>query len=256
MTYSSVLATVCALLVGLALCSSGCAAGARRLADTAVSDATIHQFGAMRSVMREGSTQARTSLRDWADPHTVAVGAIVGLDGEITVVDGRVWVSRVRDGVVVTSGPAVAPEDQATLLTAMRVARWRSVRLDAGAAGRELEDLIEQGAARQGIDTSLPFPFVIEGQAASFDMHVINGFCPHSGIEAAADREPWRLTLSEATPATIVGFFAKDSEGVLTHHGTAMHAHALLARDGGWATGHIDSISIEAGATLRVPELR
>lgn len=210
----------------------------------------------MRPVMREGSTEARTALRDWAEPHAVAVGAIEGLDGEITVVDGGVWVSRVRHGGVVTSGPAVAAEDQATLLTAMRVARWRSFRLDEGATGPELEGLIERAAAQQGIDTSRPFPFVIQGEAASLDMHVINGFCPLSGAEAAADREPWRLALAEATPATIVGFFARDSEGVLTHHGTAMHAHALLARDGGWTTGHVDSIAIEAGATLRVPEPR
>ncbi len=208
----------------------------------------------MRPVMREGSTQARTSLRDWAEPHTIAVGAIEGLDGEITVVDGGVWVSRVRDGGIATSGPAVAAEDQATLLTAMRVARWRSVRLDEGATGPELEDLIERAAKKQGIDTARPFPFVIEGRAAALDMHVINGLCPHSGAEAAADREPWRLTLSEATPATIVGFFARHSEGVLTHHGTPIHAHALLARDGKRTTGHIDSIAIEAGATLRVPE--
>ncbi|MFG0285943.1 MAG: acetolactate decarboxylase [Phycisphaerales bacterium JB039] len=236
-----------------ALCSLGCAERARQSGPTPTTT-SVQQFGAMRAVMREGSTEARVALREWAGPNDVAVGAIEQLDGEITIVDGGAWVSRVRDGDVLTSGPAVEPDAKATLLTASRVGAWHSNRLHETLAGAELEAAIVRAAAERGIDTSQPFPFIIRGTATSLHMHVINGFCPHSSGEAAAGREPRRIALTEPTPVTIVGFYASDAQGLLTHHGTAMHAHALVDGDGGRVTGHVDSVEIQAGATLRLPD--
>lgn len=235
----------------LSLATFGCA---HRGAESPIPDAAIHQFGTMRSVMREGLTESRTSLTDWKGPDTIAVGAVEGLDGEITIVDGGVWVSRVRDGRVLTSGPAVQEDDHATLLVASREQRWQTIRLDAPLAGADLEAAVERAAAQHGVDTSQPFPFVIQATAASLDMHVINGFCPHSGGEAAVDRQPLRIALENPTPVTIVGFYARDSQGVLTHHGTSTHAHALFDGREGRVTGHIDSVGVRAGALLRLPD--
>lgn len=207
----------------------------------------------MTEVMRDGLTEARVALRDWASPHSVAVGAIEGLDGEITIIDGDVWISRVRDGDFVTSWPAVGSDERATLLVASRVQTWRTIALDTTLKGAELEDAIELAAARHAIDTSRPFPFIIDGIVTSLEIHVINGFCPHSSGEAAAGQEPLRISLTESTPATIIGFYAKRAQGVVTHHGTSMHAHVLLQRPEGRVTGHIDSVEITADAILRLP---
>jgi hypothetical protein len=241
-----------ALAVGVAACSSR----PDRTADAPPLQAApeVHRFGGMRQVMRLGEVEARALLLDWAGGDTIAVGAVEGLDGEITALDGAVWVSRVRAGVPATSGPEPAAGDRATLLIAARVPSWRSIPLEAAAGGRDLEAMIEQAAARAGIDTAAPFPFVIEGRAASLDMHIINGFCPHGG-EPDPGSEPWRFVTSDATDVTIVGFFARDAAGELTHHGTSMHAHALVRLGGRLVTGHIDSLGIEAGATLRVPNI-
>jgi hypothetical protein len=114
--------------------------------------------------------------------------------------------------------------------------------------------MIEQAAARGGIDTAAPFPFVIHGLATSLNMHIINGFCPHAGEPDPAS-EPWRLVSSNPTDVTIIGFFARDAAGELTHHGTSMHAHALVRIAGRLVTGHVDSIGIEAGATLQLPNI-
>lgn len=252
MIYASRLATRCAVL-GIAFCSFGCAGLARRQFDPTLATTSVQQFGEMRAVMREGSTEARVALRDCAGPHAIAVGAIEGLDGEITMVDGETWVSRVRDGDVVTSGPAVEIGEHATLLATSQVHAWRSITLDSPGTSTELEAMIERAAEQHGIDTSRPFPFVIDGTVTALDMHVINGFCPRGGGPGAAGREPRRIAMIEATPVTIVGFYARDSQGVFTHHGTSMHAHALLDGDGGRITGHIDSVEIQAGATLRLP---
>ncbi|MCZ6837069.1 MAG: hypothetical protein O7G85_14930 [Planctomycetota bacterium] len=55
------------------------------------------------------------------------------------------------------------------------------------------------------------------------------------------------------TDAVIVGFFALDAAGVMTHHGTSIHIHAILSINGNTITGHIDRVSVLPGAILRIP---
>jgi hypothetical protein len=51
----------------------------------------------------------------------------------------------------------------------------------------------------------------------------------------------------------LVGSFARDAAGVLTHHGSWVHVHAIVDLDPIF-TGHVESTGIAAGAVLRVPE--
>jgi acetolactate decarboxylase len=213
-----------------------------------------HQYGAMREVMREGRTESRIALAGLGRD-TIAVGALAGLEGEVTVLDGGVWVARPEgDGVWVT-GPTASANDEATLLTVATVERWTYVSLDVDGtvSGAALERLVERTAREHGIDTTRPFPFVIDGVVERLDIHVINGFCPHAVDPATVDAEPWRWSVDEPTPARIVGFHAADAAGVLTHHGTAIHVHALVERDGRMVTGHVDGVAVRAGARLLLP---
>jgi acetolactate decarboxylase len=223
--------------------------------DTGASNTTpVSQVGQMRAVMREGHTEPRAALTEFvAAPHAFAVGAMAGLDGEVTILDGQVWITRVFAGRPVPSGPHATPDDKATLLIGAHVPAWRSISLPAAAGGGELEALIAQQAREHGLDASKPFPFRIEGVLSALDMHVINGFCPHSGGEAEAARQPWTFAGAPATRATIVGFYAAGSEGEMTHHGTAIHAHAIVTMDAGPVTGHVDAMTVGPGAVLMLP---
>lgn len=214
----------------------------------------VSLVGQMRAVMREGHTEARIALVDLTcEPHAFAVGAMAGLDGEVTVIDGEVWITRVAKGRPVTFGPHAAPADRATLLVSSHVSAWRSMTLPAAAAGEALEAMIEHSARENGLDTSRPFPFQIEGELSALDLHVINGYCPHSGGDASDANKPWTFTTTARTPAKIVGFFAKNSEGVMTHHDTTIHAHAIIRLGEGPLTGHVDSFAVHAGVTLVLP---
>lgn len=213
----------------------------------------IEQFGAMRDVMREGHTEPRISLEDVvAQPHAFAVGALAGLAGEITIVDGDVWVSRVADGGLYVTGPEATDGDQATLLTLSYAGKWRDITIEKAVEGPALEAFIEQTARMHGTDTAKPFPFVIEGRLANLDLHVINGYCPIATDPATVDAQPWRWSNSRPTDVTIVGFYAPDAAGVMTHHGTSIHAHAILSVDDEILTGHVDRLALEPGMTLRI----
>lgn len=159
--------------------SAGCAASRSASTSQNTGQPAVDQFGAMRDVMREGHTESRIGLTDAvAQPHAVAVGALEGLAGEITIVDGDVWVSRPTDRGLKVTGPEPIAEDQATLLTLAHVATWQTVTIETAAEGRELELLIEQTAQARGINTTKPFPFVIKGKLTMWTCTSSTGIAP------------------------------------------------------------------------------
>lgn len=246
----------CALL--RRICSAACALTCIALfpgCDSGGID--VAQYGAMRQVMREGHTEARIRLGDAvARPHAYGVGALEGLAGEVTIVDGDVWVSRVAGEDVKVSGPQPIAQDQATLLTLTHVENWESISVTMALEGAALESFIEHAASARGIDTSRPFPFVIEGDAIRVDLHVINGYCPSAVDPATMDAQPWVWSSPAPGRAVIVGFYAPDAAGVMTHHGTAVHMHAVVDIDGRTVAGHVDEAAAGAGAVLRLPSAR
>ncbi|VAX41155.1 hypothetical protein MNBD_PLANCTO03-1320, partial [hydrothermal vent metagenome] len=234
------------------LCVAGCDTPPTASPSQDTARPAVEQFGAMRAVMRQGQTESRISLAEAvAAPHAFAVGALEGLAGEIMIVDSEVWVSRPTDDGLEVTGPALIADDQATLLTLTHVANWHSVPIETAAEGDALESLIEQTAKAQGIDTTEPFPFLLEGRLTSLDIHVINGYCPIATDPATIDAQPWHLANTQPVDVVIVGFYAPDAAGVMTHHGTSVHAHAVLTIDGTTLTGHVDRFAVEPGMTLR-----
>lgn len=208
----------------------------------------------MRDVMREGKTEARLSLAQAIEePHVFGVGAMEGLAGEVTIVDGNVWIASVVDGAVQTRGPIPAAHDAATLLTHASVPNWAIIEIALPANAQTLERVIAEAAAMRGMDVDQPFPFLFKGPVTRLDLHVIDGFCPVGGTPAPGAGEPWRRTIENHPDVTIIGFFARNQAGVMTHHGTVLHMHALLEIDVGLVAAHVDDVAVLSGPNLRLP---
>ncbi|MHC5111565.1 MAG: hypothetical protein ACYTHJ_16995 [Planctomycetota bacterium] len=209
-------------------------------------DQSVQSWGTIREVLADQQSQARVLLADAvADSSTFGVGALQGLSGEVTIYQGRVWLAQGKEGEVVTRY-ADGRDDHATLLVVAQVSAWQDFVLEDELSGADLEQRIHELAAASGIDVDRPFPFLLIGNLAA-DVHVINGGCPR--VDPSAD--PFRSRL-EAEEVMAVGFFADQSEGVLTHHGSRVHIHALVAGEKP-ETGHVDLLTTRAGAILRLP---
>jgi hypothetical protein len=238
------------LPAGIMLLLAGCAMSNR-------TSGSIRQYGAMRQVMREAQTQPRFPLIDAAYPRMYGVGAMAGLRGEVTIDDGRVWITQAASGELLPSGPTPAPDDHATLLTVAHISRWHErtvLPVEGELEGKTLEEAIRTLAAAHALGgrdaAEFPLVFTIDTQAAALELHVVDGFCPHT--EGVADAA--RLRVLPGERVRIIGIHAPGREGELTHHGTALHAHAILTRDGRTLTAHIDSLRVGAGSVLRVGE--
>ena len=218
----------------------------------------VHSFGAMREVLRDGRTEARVALEDVLSPDTVAVGATEGLAAEITIDRGAVHLAE----VVREADPSLrsigvrrdATGERATLLITAEVETWEPSPLSPVEDLAALEDAVRAAALAAGIDPAKPLPFRVEGTASALQLHVLDHSCPIAHPEGPA---PWRFD-GQAVPVQLVGFYAEDAGGVLTHHGQRSHVHAVLPEEG--VAGHVDAVRFEgmdvASARLFLPALR
>jgi alpha-acetolactate decarboxylase len=221
----------------------------------------FEQFGTMREVMHDGSTGGRVALAHVHERGCYAVGALAGLAGEVTVDDGVVYVERCpgsTPGLGTFPPDSPLPQDQqATLLSVARVAAWRDVPLADAVDDAALTAALA-GALRNAIgaqqEQQQPVPFRVEGTVAELTVHCVRGQSPTD----PADRSklPWTRTTGQPVSVTLIGFYAPGREGELTHHGTALHVHALLLIDGRRTAAHADKFRLQPGGSLQIPAAR
>lgn len=244
------ISTVCLLCIALGPGIASCAA-TEEPAPAGAWRGDIERWGTLREALRNGQDQARVAVADVAREDVYALGALEGLRGEITVIDGEVWISAGDvQRPLTTRGPTQA---RATVLFAAEVREWRAIVVEEDVDPSELDLYIADQARVAGLDPSRPFPFVVEGELRHVSLHVLAGECPLRarmlGQELASP--PYRLHCA-STAGRLVGLYAADSAGILCHMGSRTHVHVLLERDGG-LTGHVETVGLAAGAVLRLP---
>jgi hypothetical protein len=219
--------------------------GARAIED----EVQVKHWGGMREVLRNGKTQGRVELSEVVGSTSFAVGALEGLAAEITVIAGEIHLAEVRqvDGQDVYNVRTANAGEQATLFVIADVQTWTEHEMPPVADIASLEASVKSIAAANGQDVTQPFPFRVEGTAADVDLHVLNHSCPIANPDGPA---PWRHT-SKNQRATLIGFYAQDAAGLLTHHGQSSHIHAILPTKG--ISGHLDAISFIQITRLFLP---
>jgi len=132
------------------------------------------------------------------------------------------------------------------------VPRWIEVAVEDAVPAGGLEEFIHARAAEAGVPTERPFPFRVEGGLLALDFHVINTACPWNPARSSdTASEPFFASLAAAR-GKLVGFFASNGEGTLTHHGSRLHTHVLI-EDEEPRSGHVDKVGLAAGAKLYLP---
>lgn len=212
-------------------------------------DAPVETHGTMREVMREGRTEGRVDLEDAVGRRSYGLGALAGLQGEIAVLDGEVWIGRPR-GASIESGTDEPGPEQATLLALTEVRAWSEHVLERDLGPAELEARLAELGAAVGLGVGRPWPFVLEGDFLALEAHVLNGACPYAGT-LAPGQEPLRRSFALARGRAI-GFHAPGEGGRLVHHGETLHTHVVLERPERFVA-HVDRTGLAAGGRIRIP---
>lgn len=233
--------------------------GGTALAQTA-SDGSIVRYGTMHEAIGEQQHQGRVRLSDLTkQPHFYAVAALEGLAGEVTIDDGKVVITGVDDAGQLRSLDDADGKRQATMLVGASVQSWDSQTIPSNVAPEDFDEFIADAASKAGMDLSKPFLFTIEGNFTNVRLHVIHGACPiHARMqktELPTETRPFESDMEKVT-GKIIGVFAKDAVGKLTHPATSTHMHLLFedAKTGTRVTGHLEKVGLAKGAVLSLPK--
>lgn len=231
-------------VLSLALASSACRSSGW--------NEPVRTWGTMRAVMHDGRTEGKVRVADAvAAPHAVGIGALAGLSGEIVILDGNVWTSRVIDAPRIETAKVVKPADEAALLAVTQVSRWSEHTLEHDLSAVDLDDRLRALADETGLPRVQTFPFVIRGELDELDAHVLNGRCPYVG-SGPENTDPVRTPRAHAN-GTLIGFYTELEAGLLTHHGSRTHVHVLIEGAAPFV-GHVDSVRIRQGARICLPQ--
>jgi alpha-acetolactate decarboxylase len=190
------------------------------------------------------------------------VGAVSGLDGEITVLRGKPYVTKVRgNGYTMDHGSG----HYATFAVWARVAAWSEQPVPPEVkAYVDLQNFVKARAQAAGIDVGQPFAFQLAGTPAEVKWHINVDLTEGKAIDSQLFVKSKANYVARNESMDIVGFYAEKHAGVFTSAyapatpqggaaRNALHIH-MVAKDGKSA-GHIDNLTLAPGMVLRLPKL-
>jgi alpha-acetolactate decarboxylase len=242
-----------AVLPLIAILCGACGKATPPPAKQSKAPATVRFWGELRSIMHEGDRAAKVALRDVVRlPHIYAVGALSELRGEVTILDGEIWLAYPAEGDAYRIQRRTQSDERATLLVAAQVGSWREQVIGEQLAGARLDEAIARLAHGSGIDTSRPFPLLLEGRFPAISFHVIDGRRMGANLDHHAHGHGGMIVRSERNRrAQLVGFFSDQHAGVFTHMGQRTHLHVVA--ESPEASGHVDELIVAAGTVLKLP---
>lgn len=217
--------------------------------DSLQSTIPVESAGTLKQIMHQGDISAKINLETLTNrPHLYGLGAAEGLKGEILIWKGEAYLTTV-------AGSGLATYDgfrkQASLLVYSEVAQWDSIFIpEAINQLSDLENFVIESADKANIDTTNPFPFLIKGQPATLNWHVIDWdikdtIHTHDKHKNAGMRSGWKNM-----PTEILGFFGP-TPGIFTHMDSKLHLHATTPDRR--LVAHLDGLDGIAGMTLFLP---
>jgi acetolactate decarboxylase len=208
-------------------------------------------YGVFRTMITERNYRPVIRLKEAFAAATDAVGAVSGLRGEISMIEGRPIVTYGAD--CAKACPSAVTET-ATLLATASVQNWRAVPIDKDLDAKAAETFVREQAKANGLDESKPFPFRVRGAITNFVMHVNAAPNPRfSGHGSFDEMAITGLAKGPRLAGYVVGFYAPPAlQGVITHMGDFFHSHYVDEQRK--TTAHLDTFGIAAGSTLFLPQ--
>jgi len=212
---------------------------------------TVEYYGALKNIMHKGdlSSKVQLSVLDSFE-HIYALGAMENLKGEIQVLDGKPFNSIVSGDSLVFD---YTLDKNATLLVYAEVKDWHSINIPNYVKTKsDFEKYIITEAEKKDINTSKPFPFLVEGAFDLINWHVINwkdGDKDHSHEKHIKSGLHGELNDMEAR---FLGFYSDAHHSIFTHHTTNMHIHMKTKNDR--IAGHVDDFQLGQDMVLKLPE--
>ena len=196
--------------------------------------------GAMKNVMKKGELFGTIHLDTISNKkHLYGIGPIEYLAGEITVFDGKSYVSRVNADSTMT---VVESYDvKAPFFVYANVENWSP--LEVPKTVFDLESLESFLTSLPNSDEK-PFAFKMEVEVAETDVHVVNLPKHIKTVSSHEEAHQGQVNyILKDKKANLIGFYSAHHHAVFTHHDTNLHVH-LITEDKK-DMGHVESITFK-----------
>lgn len=205
--------------------------------------------GQLHNIMANGDLRSTITLDNLKNyQHLYALGAIEGLAGEIIVLDGKIYNSRVKDKKLIIDDH----NSKAALLVYTDNQHWLPIEIKILVNGtRELEKIISDNANKYYPGSDKPIPFMIKGNIPSLRWHVINAPESYEKSHQGFMQSGLQGELKNQN-SILLGFYSKKHQGVFTHQSSEVHIH-FITKDGK-ISGHVDDLILDEHSVLYIPE--
>ncbi len=224
-------------------------------------DGLVEYVGAQKTMFETGKAAGVLALTFFQGKDDIyAVGPAALLDGEITMLNSKPYVAKLRgNGYQVDN----TLNHDGLFLVWSQVPRWKDIPVPESVTTYvQLQKFVKEQAAASGMDVSKPIPFQFHGVPVKIVWHINcdrTGGKPITRELFARSKEIYTM---EHEPVDIIGFYSERHNGIFISQyapaikpgsgdKNAVHMH-LVSRTTK-ATGHIDDITFAKGMTLRLP---
>jgi len=218
----------------------------------AVTPFEFKYYGNLKEIIKKKTPPEGTIELDEAftEPHTYAVGIIKNAEGEITAIDGEVWLNYGKDGINKTFNQVPRGERAMFLVTA-QVEKWQKIVIPAAMSEQQLYGFVLEQARKAGLDIREPFPFLITGTFRDVVWNVMDGV--ESGADNRRQQLLWKKLVGykEEAQGVLIGFYPANLHAEICHPGEHWHVHVLFKK--AKTTGHVSAFSVVGGSQLELP---
>lgn len=241
----------------LVLCfGTDAAAGAAPL-----KDGPVEYIGAQKDMFETGKAESILPLKYFQGKDDIyAVGPAALLDGEITILNSKPYVSKVRgDDYIVDK----TLNHDVLFLVWSQVPRWKDIPVPESVTTYvQLQKFVKEQAAASGMDISKPIPFQVGGAPMQIVWHINCDRTENKPITRelfAKSKATYRMN---GEPVDIIGFYSERHNGIfISQYAPAIKpdstdknfVHMHLVSRSTKATGHVDDIILAKGTMLRLP---
>ena len=215
-----------------------------------VPEGEVKYAGELRQVMN-GNLEPNFKLSDLEGQENLyALGAMEGLSGEILIYNSTP-LNSVQAVEMAEMDNTL--DKNASVLVYSQVEEWEEYEVPRPILTMKLfETYVEAAAKKAGIDTSKPFPFLLEGYVRKINWHVVNWDPAMGDHSINAHKNSGLNGVAVDQDVKILGFYSSSHQGIFTHHDTNVHMHFSLSNEK--LAGHLDDMILGEYMRLKLPK--
>jgi len=227
-----------------------------------IKDGLVEYIGAQKRMFETGKAEGVLHLKFFEGKNNLyAVGPVALLDGEITLLNSKAYVSKVRGNDYYVDNTL---SHEALFLVWSQVPRWKDVSVPESITNYvQLQKFIKDQAGYSGMDVSKPIPFMLIGTPVEIVWHINCDKTDGKPITRKLFAKSKVIYTLKNEPVDIIGFYSERHNGIFisqyapaikpeSGEKNAVHMHFVSRTTK--ATGHIDNIILGKNMVLRLPE--